>query len=357
MTMPIDYNKAIDEVQSVLKEKTKVYAFKKLEREIIKTGACVECGSCIASCPVDAISAEYVDEKLVPTLTGDCISCGICYAMCPRSYVLFGDLIGPFQSAWKVRSLGQHKRQDGGAAIALLEYLLSSKKIESAVVATHSPDKPWRPIAKRVTDIEQLHDCGGTIYSHAQVASEMIQGFKEGIFKQAVVGTACNIDALSRMETHPAGFAALNKEVDIFKLSLFCMESFNYGDLVKFLNNEGIEIGKVTRFAIASGQFSVTTNDGEKSWAVKELDSIAASSCSYCQDLTGKHSDISCGNIGSDEGWTTVLVRTKKGEEVFRGALKAGLIEAEELEPKSVQTVANSARFKKNKYFSLSPSH
>ena len=356
-TMPIDYNKAIDEVQSVLKEKTKVYAFKKLEREIIKTGACVECGSCIAGCPVDAISGEFEDGKLIPTLTGECISCGICFAMCPRSFVLFDDLIGQFRSAWKVRSLGDHRRQDGGASIAFLEYLLSSKKIEAAVVASQSPDDPWRPIAKRVTNVDQLHECGGTIYSHAQVASEMIQGFKEGIFKQAVVGTACNIDALSRMETHPAGFIALNKEVDIFKLSLFCMESFNYGGLVKFLKGEGIDIDKVTKFAIASGKFSVTTDAGEKDWPVKELDSIAASSCSYCQDLTGKSSDISCGNIGSDEGWTTVLIRTKKGEEVFQGALKAGLIEAEELDSKSVQTVANSARFKKNKYFSLSPNH
>jgi coenzyme F420 hydrogenase subunit beta len=355
--MPIDYDKAMDEVQSVLKEKTKVYAFKKLEREVIKTGACVECGSCIAACPVDAISEEFEDGKLIPTLTGDCISCGICYAMCPRTFVLFDDLIGQFRSAWKVRSLGEHKRQDGGAAIAILEYLLSSKKIEAAVVASHSPDNPWRPIAKRVTDIDQLHECGGTIYSHAQVASEMIQGFKEGVFKQAVVGTACNIDALSRMEIHPAGFIALNKEVDIFKLSLFCMESFNYGDVVKFLKDEGIEIGKVTHFAITSGQFIVTTDAGEKSWPVKELDPIAASSCAYCLDFTGKNSDISCGNIGSDEGWTTVIVRTKKGEEAFQGALKAGLIEAEELEPKKVQTVANSARFKKNKYFKLNPDH
>jgi coenzyme F420 hydrogenase subunit beta len=90
---------------------------------------------------------------------------------------------------------------------------------------------------------------------------------------------------------------------------------------------------------------------------VKELDPIAASSCAYCLDFTGKNSDISCGNIGSDEGWTTVIVRTKKGEEAFQGALKAGLIEAEELEPKKVQTVANSARFKKNKYFKLNPDH
>ena len=64
--MPLDYNTAVDEIQKVLKEKTKRYAFKKLEREVIATGACVECGSCVAGCPVDAITGKLVENKYVP---------------------------------------------------------------------------------------------------------------------------------------------------------------------------------------------------------------------------------------------------------------------------------------------------
>jgi coenzyme F420 hydrogenase subunit beta len=135
------------------------------------------------------------------------------------------------------------------------------------------------------------------------------------------------------------------------------MESFNYSDLVEFLKGEGIKIEDVQRFAIAGGQFTVTLESEEKSWPVKDLDPAAASSCAYCQDLTGMSSDISCGNIGTDDGWTTVLVRTSIGDKVFRGALKAGIIEAEELEPKTVRTVANSARFKKNKFYKLTSPH
>jgi coenzyme F420 hydrogenase subunit beta len=235
--------------------------------------------------------------------------------------------------------------------------MLENKMIESAVVASWSPDTPWLPVAKRITSKEELHDCGGTIYTHAPVVSEMIKGFKEGFTKQAIVGTACNIDAIERMESHVAGFFSVNTDASVFKISLFCMESFNYADLVKFLKDNGIKIQDVKRFAIAGGQFTVSLDSGDKSWPVKDLDPAAATSCAYCQDLTGMHSDISCGNIGSDEGWTTVLVRTANGEKVLQGAMKAGIVEAEQLEPKSVSAVANSARFKKNKFYNLTAPH
>jgi coenzyme F420 hydrogenase subunit beta len=355
--MPLDYNAAVDEIQTLLKEKTKRYAFKKLEREVITTGACVECGSCVEGCPVNAISGTRVEDKYVPALTGECISCGICYAMCPRAFSIEEDLIGNVMSVWKVRSLGHHNHQDGGAVTTFLGYMLDKKIIEAAVVACQTPDTPWLPEAKRVVSKVELHDCGGTIYTHAPVVSEMIKGFKEGFSKQAIVGTACNIDAVERMESHVAGFFNVNADASIFKISLFCMESFNYSDLTNFLKSDGIRIEDVKRFAIAGGQFNVTIGNEEKSWPVKDLDSAAATSCAYCQDLTGMKSDLSCGNIGSDEGWTTVLVRTPKGDEVFRGALEAGLIEAEELEPKTIRTVANSARFKKNKFYKLTTQH
>jgi len=353
----VDYNSAVEEIQKQLKEKTKVFAFKKLEREVITTGACVECGSCVEGCPVNAISGNRIENKYVPTLTGDCISCGICYAMCPRAFSVHDELIGNVKSAWRVRSLGERKKQDGGAVNAFLEYMLEHKMIEAAIVASQTRDAPWLPVARRVTNKDQLNDCGGTIYTHAPVVSELIKGFKDGLSKQAIVGTACNIDAIDRMESHVAGFFSVNTDATVFKISLFCMESFNHADLTKFLKNEGIKIEDVKRFAIAGGQFTINLENEEKSWPVKDLDSAAATSCAYCQDLTGMHSDISCGNIGSDGGWTTVLIRTAIGEKVLQGALKAGIIEAEELEPKSVRAVANSARFKKNKFYKLTPQH
>ncbi|MFW9927707.1 MAG: Coenzyme F420 hydrogenase/dehydrogenase, beta subunit C-terminal domain, partial [Candidatus Thorarchaeota archaeon] len=119
----------------------------------------------------------------------------------------------------------------------------------------------------------------------------------------------------------------------------------------------GIDVAKVDRFAISKGQFNVTIGNDEKSWPVADLNAIAATSCSYCNDLTGMNSDISCGNIGSDEGWTTVIIRSSKGEKVFKEVVKAGLVEAEEIDEGAFAAVVNTARSKRNRLYTLEPHH
>ncbi len=347
---------AVEKSQEWLKENVKRFAFKKLEREIIKTGACVECGSCVAGCPVEALTGEYVDGKYTPTLTGKCSACGICYTMCPRSFFVEDVNVGEYRSVWKVRSLRDHKRQDGGGVTAILGHMLESRAIEGAVVVGQS-DKPWMPIAKLVKDKRELLESGGTMYTHAAIVQEMLRGFKEGLSSLGVVGTACNIEAVTKMQTHPAGLFQVDKKASVFKISLFCMESFDYEKLKGFLKKEGIDIAKVDRFAISKGQFNVTLGDDEKSWPVADLNAIAANSCSYCHDLTGMNSDISCGNIGSDEGWTTVIVRSKEGEKVFKEVVKAGFVEAEEIDDKAFAAVVNTARSKRNRQYTLEPHH
>jgi coenzyme F420 hydrogenase subunit beta len=234
--------------------------------------------------------------------------------------------------------------------------MIDSGAVEGAVVVGES-DIPWMPIAKLVKDKGELLESGGTVYTHAPIIDAMLGGFKEGLSSLAVVGTACNIEAVTKMQNHPAGLFNVDKKASVFKVSLFCMESFNYDKLKAFLKKEGVDIAKVDRFAISKGQFMVTIGDDEKSWKVADLNALAASSCSYCLDLTGMNSDMSCGNIGSDEGWTTVIVRSKQGEKVFKEVVKAGLVEAEEVEDKAFAAVVNTARSKRNKLYKLDPHH
>lgn len=44
------------------------------------TDACIKCGACIASCPVEAISMVNGKVTIDPA---KCISCGTCAAVCP----------------------------------------------------------------------------------------------------------------------------------------------------------------------------------------------------------------------------------------------------------------------------------
>jgi len=42
-------------------------------------------------------------------------------------------------------------------------------------------------------------------------------------------------------------------------------------------------------------------------------------------------SSATVGSIGSQAGWSSVITRSKKGEEIFHGAVDAGLIEFQNL--------------------------
>ncbi len=340
-----------------LKANTKRYAFKKLEREIIKTGVCVECGTCVSNCPVTVITATRTDGKYVPELTGKCISCGICYAMCPRTLTLPEHLIGEYISIYKAQSkLEGGKRQDGGVATALVSAQLKAGELDAAVVAKQG-EVSWLPVFSIATSPDGVLDSGGTFYTHSPVVEGMMQAFEEGHSKLAVVGTACNIDGITRLQGHPAGFLNLSKDASILKIGLFCMESFDYAGLKEFLEQNGIKIDDVQRMAIAGGKFTVTSSSGETEWPIADLNHIAARSCSYCHDLTCKNSDISCGNIGSEERWTTVIVRTELGKKAFELAASQGIIEYEELDNKAIQSVLNVSRMKATRYYKMEPAH
>jgi coenzyme F420 hydrogenase subunit beta len=57
--------------------------------------------------------------------------------------------------------------------------------------------------------------------------------------------------------------------------------------------------------------------------------------CHLCPDGTGEFADISCGdpwyrqNESDNPGQSLILVRTKKGEEILKGAISEGYISAE----------------------------
>ncbi|MFW9911911.1 MAG: Coenzyme F420 hydrogenase/dehydrogenase, beta subunit C-terminal domain [Candidatus Thorarchaeota archaeon] len=341
-------------IQDWLKENTKRFAFKKLEREIVASGVCVECGACVENCPVDALTGDYSTGKYVPTLTGKCTACGICYANCPRTYFYRTTLLGNVRSAWKARAVNRSESaQDGGAVTAIISNMLDSGRIDAAVVVQGNPDKPWMPIAKIARTAKEAAESSGSIYTHAPIVQGIVQALKEGSKKIAVVGTSCNIDAVHNMESSPSGPIGAIKGAEAIKFGLFCTKSYDYPSLTKFLKDQGIAIKDVKRFAIAGGMMKIEHSKGETEWKVGELEEFASSSCAYCQDMNGRNADISCGNVGSDEGWTTLLIMTERGEKVFKQAVKAKAIEAEPIDEKAIRAVDNLARFKASRWYKM----
>ena len=64
---------------------------------------------------------------------------------------------------------------------------------------------------------------------------------------------------------------------------------------------------------------------------IKDLSQYSIDGCHLCVDSTAEFADISVGGIGSDKGWTTVVLRSETGEVFFNESLKSGCIEAKPL--------------------------
>ncbi|MBU7033430.1 MAG: Coenzyme F420 hydrogenase/dehydrogenase, beta subunit C-terminal domain [Theionarchaea archaeon] len=52
--------------------------------------------------------------------------------------------------------------------------------------------------------------------------------------------------------------------------------------------------------------------------------------CSICPDFTSELADLSIGSIGSTKGWSTVIVRTPTGNNLFTQARDEGYIEVQD---------------------------
>jgi coenzyme F420-reducing hydrogenase beta subunit len=84
---------------------------------------------------------------------------------------------------------------------------------------------------------------------------------------------------------------------------------------------------------ISGGKFILKEKNGEESKVpLKEVTPFAREQCHFCSDLTSEFADISVGSIGSNAGWSSVITRTKTGDDLFNKLLQDELVEIKELE-------------------------
>ena len=159
----------------------------------------------------------------------------------------------------------------------------------------------------------------------------------------AMVGTPCEIMAASKLQHYT------DSPIDV-KLGLFCMENFSYRYFENLLKEYELKMDDIEKFQIAKGFVFLSLKTRE---TVKIPLSIAKriirKNCNICVELTSETSDISIGSIGSDDGWSTLIIRTEKGEEIVEGALEQKFIEAKELTEFQFNLLNNIAESKISK--------
>jgi len=320
--------------------------FSDLKREVIAKRICCLCGTCAAFCDKIEIKEDEKGEEAPRFIEDYDTVCGLCYAFCPRTFLpqseierrLFGeeqkDVLGVYRGCYAVRSTKEDiKGQDGGAVTSLLAYALEEAFIDCAVIT--AADDYWNPVTKVAKNYEGLKEGAGTKYTIYPSIIGVREAIEEGCTAIGFVGLPCQIQGLRNVQMAEQPYDVGIKKLKLL-IGLFCMENFTK-DLLDFIAKNYVKgsLEKVSKFDIKGKDFLVYEKE-KHSIPLDEIENYIAEGCSVCMDYTAELADISVGSVGSEEGWSTVFVRTEKGGEVVEGAVEKGYVEVKEIEDKGL---------------------
>jgi coenzyme F420-reducing hydrogenase beta subunit/Na+-translocating ferredoxin:NAD+ oxidoreductase RnfD subunit len=326
--------------------------------EKVKTTACIRCGACMRICcnklsPVLIKQArDKQNMKELMKLDADfCAGCGSCNFICParidlKSSVLNYPMleedekvieqtflkgtpdenIGVYMDMFSAKS--SYSGQDGGVATALLVSGMQKGLFDAAIVVRRS--KGYLAEAVVAENVDDIVKASGTKYVRVRMMSKLGELIAKGKRKIAIVGTPCEIRAARRIQQVMLSDCP---DLELTMIGLFCFEDFNYRQLkeeVQRLLN--VDLDKVEKTQIRKGKFIVSIGGKESSVPVRELSAAVDNGCLICPDFTSKYADISVGSVGSEDGRTTVIVRSDVGAKLLENLdLGRGEVKKEEI--------------------------
>ena len=338
--------------------------FGDLQNAVTAKRVCCLCGTCAAFC--DKIRIEKDESgKREPRFVEDYDTvCGLCYAFCPRTFLplaeierrIFGeerksadgDVLGVYRKAYAVRSKKEEilkEGQDGGAVTALLAYALDEGVLDGGVITTS--DDQWKPMTRVAMTYEDLQAGAGTKYTLYPGVTGVREAVEDDCEKIGFVGLPCQIQGLRKVQTAEQPYDVGVEKVKLL-IGLFCMENFTE-DLLKFVEKKCVKgsLEKVSKFSIKGKDLIVSEEDETLRIPLDEIKGYVGEGCLVCTDYTAELADVSVGSVGSEDGWSTVFVRTERGEEVVNAAAEKGYIELKDVGEEGLESIRKLAKSKK----------
>ncbi len=336
-----------------------------LEKGVIDTDLCTNCGACTNLCPY-LISFKGRVIRVFNCETEN----GRCHAFCPRINVdlesmrddffdkeIYVPEIGPFYGLYLTRATDTGLRsnsQHGGTTTALLELALKEGFIDSAVLTQSTGGLEPRTII--ATRPEDIRNCQGSSFQIPPTLAGLNETLKEEAYKKiGVVGTPCKTLAVYKMIKKLAADDEHGMDKIGMVFGLFCgwgLDWLGLDDLVK----RHTTVNKLKQMDILPSSFGVMelkTEDGLIKIPLAEIYPIIKESCKYCTDFTAEFSDISIGGARSsagwkvDQGWNQLIVRTEKGKELLEIARAKGVLEFNDMETYNLDKLKKASMNKK----------
>ncbi|MDJ1178664.1 Coenzyme F420 hydrogenase/dehydrogenase, beta subunit C-terminal domain [Roseofilum sp. BLCC_M91] len=324
--------------------------------EIVTAGLCMGCGLCrsiagserveIAMTPEGRerpIALSPLDEKTLEAIDATCPGIRVPSAE-PESIPEGAEtdiLWGPATQmaiGYATDPEIRHRGSSGGVLTALATYLLESKEVDFILHVAASKERPIVSEPRLSFDAVSVLEASGSRYGPgAPLANFMeVLDFNRPF---AVVGKPCDITAMRNLERRDPRVKKLMR----YCLSLICGGMSDLSKILSALDQFGIRESELRSFRYRGygnpgltrmetkddKTFALTYNDlwaDEANWGTQPR-------CKICPDAVGEVADIVAADCwpgasptGEDEGFNAIVVRTKRGQELFEKAMADGVL-------------------------------
>lgn len=340
--------------------------FKKLQSEVIRPGLCTHCGTC-AGLSNGKIEMRFKKNTPYPyQVQGVDEISEDAYKYCPGKgydYVAlnqstFGKIpenlvAGEVKTAGvgysaldAVRLLGA----SGGVITQTLVYLLTSGKIDGAVVVKLGEKSPWQAESVIATTKEEIITCAQSVYAPVPVNNILAEtsNFKG---KLAYVGLPDQVAVIRKLQAdgHPSV-----KNIE-YIFGPYVGINMYQDSLLSFLKSNGYKsLDDIKKLKYRDGEWpgflSVTTHDdkvlkAEKFYYNYLLPFYITKYTKYAIDFANDFTDLSVGDAWNPKyesigkGFAVILARTEKGQSLLAEMKKEGCLNFEEQTLEEVSTM------------------
>ncbi|MFP4453146.1 MAG: Coenzyme F420 hydrogenase/dehydrogenase, beta subunit C-terminal domain, partial [Desulfobacterales bacterium] len=237
----------------------------------------------------------------------------------------------------------------GGTVSSLMQFALKTGVIDAAVLTGKDGMVPAPGLA---TDAKEVTGFASSKYTAAPSLAALNEGVNRGFSRMGLVGTPCQITAAAQMKTNPTDAENFTDRVAI-TIGLFCTWAIDTRKFLSFIKasfpNENI--GKMKIPPPPAAVMILETDSGKIEIPLEQIRPMVPSGCTICPDMTAEWADISVGAMEGFDNRNTLIVRSKKGQELIQDAVKAGFLILEDFPEESLQHLQYAAAGKKKRAF------
>ena len=331
---------------------TQQRSFSDLQRDVIATGLCSQCGGCVSFCSANKLGALAISPDGTPKYLDEekCLKCGLCYSICTQIDELDQELqekfrwvppMGRYERVTSARTTNHEIRNvctDGGVVTSLLMYMLDYNLIDGAVVSRFAG--PFKRVPMIATSREDILASAGSDFSAAtdvSVVGDKYTTYSPGAFalkeltstmraaRLALVGTPCQVHTISKMQC----LNIVPSDMVKYTIGLFCMENFSFPLLAEqeIEGKIGARMEDIRKLNVKEDVIVTLTNGESIHMPFDTVHDFARPACLRCTEFANDFADISVGGLGSPDGYTTTLIRTDTGLKAYQAALRLQYIE------------------------------